>query len=458
MRRVLPFYENRFISLSDKSLSILDIFDRDNPSSISELRLERRVEGIIGDGNTVLLLVDTNFLMPFSFHPEEIRSYYIYEMVDAKNPVSKPFVNLLSYEPVVWMKGLDSERVVLKTQDLESTTFYLLKVKEKIVEGCVCIGDFVSISEPYYNGEKIVQSGIFGLGFLDVYPYLPKGDFLALLIKPDNLSLENALFVEGITSFEKGNYAYGMTDVNGFIGADSKSLYFSARKIEMNESEEKIFPYLIKIDISSLPSFKKEMINLPEIPKFFLGGNRFLTQGENTISFYEVFPTTSSIFTMKNELISSELYRTENYILNRGYSPETYKSVFISYRIGDKNLKEISRLEIDKSSYGFLPLFYNYFSFGYEDVRWISGDFIILDGVLSFEDPSAIRKNKYCLDPFTCWGTIYGALILKADKLSLEDSIPITTSLYNTSIFYTEDNLLVPRGLMGMDFIEVGKK
>jgi len=46
-------------------------------------------------------------------------------------------------------------------------------------------------------------------------------------------------------------------------------------------------------------------------------------------------------------------------------------------------------------------------------------------------------------------------LILKVDDLSLENSIPITTTLYRTSILYAGSKLLVPRGLMGMEVIEI---
>jgi hypothetical protein len=56
--------------------------------------------------------------------------------------------------------------------------------------------------------------------------------------------------------------------------------------------------------------------------------------------------------------------------------------------------------------------------------------------------------KKFCVE--TLW-----VFILKVDDSSLENSIPITTTLYRTSILYAGSKLLVPRGLMGMEVIEI---
>ena len=486
VRRVIPFKDNKFLCVSDKALGILDIADRDNPSRISELRLERKVKDILGDGNIALLLVDSSSHWFFSYlYPDEIITfpYYIYEMINVENPVAKPVANILSYEPVLWMKYLDKDRIVLKTQGFGRISFYKLNTKEKVVEDCLSIENFAGFSNPYHDGEKIVQPGMWRpylsesgfyspslsykrSGFILPYYYFSlDGDFLALIIDPENMSLSNALFVEKITYYENENeiYSYGLTSVNGFIGADSDSLYFSSLKIEESYSDDweyevKVFPYIIKLDISSLSSFKKEKINIHEIPKFWLGGERFLTQGLNDISVYELSSASPFIFTFEHNLSSGEVYLTENFIINTGYSKENWKFVVRSLSITDKGFEEISELEIDgRYYYDWFPGNFSFFPFKWDDVRWIAGDFIVLDGIIYFEDPSAIRKNKYCLDYTLCRGEIYGALIVKADDLSLQNSIPITTTLYRTSLLYAGNKLFVPRGLMGMDVIDTGR-
>jgi uncharacterized secreted protein with C-terminal beta-propeller domain len=486
VRRVIPVQENKFIAVSDKALGILDIADRDNPSRISELRVERKVEDVLGDGDIALLLVDSNYLSILSYlYPEEEISYpyYIYEVVNVENPVAKPVANILSSEPVVWVKQINKDIIILKTQGMTKASFYKLNIKEKRVQGCLSVENFVSSSKLHYDGEKIVQPGMWSASFSEDYPvlYSPKVyfrksvplypyyyfpldiDFLALIIDPENMNISDALLVEKITSYgyENGNYTSGITGVNGFIGVDSKFLYFSSLKIEASyndfEYEEKVFPYIIRLDISSLPSFKKEKINIPEIARFYLGGNRFLTKGVDTFSVYEVSSTSPvMVFTFEHNLYSGEVYRTQNYIINTGYSKENWEFIIRSLKITDKGFQKVSEMEIGEMYYyDWCQWASMLFPFEWCDVRWIGGDFAVLDGVIYFEDPSAIRKNKYCLDYTTCLGEINGALILKVDDLSLENSIPITTTLYRTSILYAGSKLFVPRGLMGMEVIEI---
>lgn len=482
VKRVLPLSDKKFIAVSEKALSIIDIGNRENPSKISELRLQRNVKKIIGSKNIALLLTDSNYpwmdycYLYECYYSPNVTTYYRYEIVDTSNPVMKPIGEVLTYKPVVGVEKVSDDTIIVKTATHSDVTYYKLLVSRNKIEvsACLKIDRFLSLQETMVNGKLIVDTGIINPEFInpEFYYYYWSSSYwltrnksiVAFLIDSETLEVEKALLVNKDIYHYTGNYptySYWITSVGPLLFADSENLYFSAYSVEgqtyRSSSTSYVKPYVIKINYSN---FTKEFINLPEFPIYSIYKRKILTLGVGNLSLYEISSDSPKrIAQMKVEKKISGVFKTDNFIILEAYDGKEHRLTLESYSISESGFEKVSEMKEPYSLYPDLCAFENLFTSSLcGGPKNTAGDYIVFDSVTFFYDPYALRKNVYCLDFETCRGNIYGTLVLKADSLSLENAITITSSQPTAQPYFTGDKLLIPRGLMGMEVIEeIGK-